>query len=1017
MREILAVSLLSLFLSASVSAQPPETGYIGLFADHEHSINELWNHGGMHQCTLYVFCLPSERGTIGVEYALDYPDNVVTGSVIQNDLITLCLGDLNNGISCAFAECQTDWCWTHAQVVFLVDSLPSRIDITKHLKVGTYQFANCMEGYPVEPVYYAHPLYINSHFVIDNTAPSLLYAEVRKSTVVDAYFDEPLFASSAEDESQYTIFELNNPDFKLHIRAAQYFEGTIDPPGDTCYRVTLLLNDPVCDNVSYTLQVGNIRDSAGNLIDTENEVDFTGLDTERPRLMNVQAVHGSIVEVSFNEPVSTATAEDISNYTIIRTSSWMDSLVITAAALAPEGKTVNLSLNPLMTPGYYYRLYISNVTDIAGNKISDNSLGLFMIYDLYPPTLEDVVFLSYTRVDVTFNEPIQPETADDLDYYSMFETGDTTKVIPIIKAVPVSPGLRVKLTLGSDAKVNVPYTLRASNVKDHAGNIIASDTEMSSIIYDGYPPIILKVIAPANDLVEVSFSEELDASSAKDKSNYELYETENMINAIPIENVYFNSNNIVVLSLSDLLVEETNYTLHADSIFSTRGGEINQGNIRSFVLQDPPDLPSVTYCGLYLDEERSISALIDPSDHVEFAVYVWYLPDNRGLKGAKYEIAYPNNIKTMGVINGPLIMTSNYASPTNAYCFLWSCQNNWVWTHKINCRLINDEESYIRLRSAEHAGCAHYWEPAMLCSRIHLNGDFSPPEVLSASSVSDSIVFVTFDEPLSAESVVLTSNYTLYEKENTSNVFSILRSDLLTNINTVKLKLADNLENGIQYSLNICNVSDIRGNKIVTEEAIDFLHEADSCSSLLETFHAGYNNESITLTWKLLQMSNKFSFIVKRACKPNDIFENVTSSVDAIDTVSFCYQDFDIEFGQTYQYRVEISEGKDVWRLFDTQLIEVPMLPVTLYQNYPNPFNPSTIIRYYLPKKCYVTMNIFDVTGKQITKLIQKEQNKGFHVLEWDGKDNRGNKIETGIYFYRLVTGSEKISKKMVLIR
>ena len=96
---------------------------------------------------------------------------------------------------------------------------------------------------------------------------------------------------------------------------------------------------------------------------------------------------------------------------------------------------------------------------------------------------------------------------------------------------------------------------------------------------------------------------------------------------------------------------------------------------------------------------------------------------------------------------------------------------------------------------------------------------------------------------------------------------------------------------------------------------------------------------------------------------------------------------------------------------------DVPAAPVELRQNYPNPFNPTTTVSYFVPEKCGVTLKIYDISGKCIAYLVDMQQEKGSHVAEWNGKDEKGNPVASGIYFYRLTAGDQLLSKKMVLLR
>jgi len=90
---------------------------------------------------------------------------------------------------------------------------------------------------------------------------------------------------------------------------------------------------------------------------------------------------------------------------------------------------------------------------------------------------------------------------------------------------------------------------------------------------------------------------------------------------------------------------------------------------------------------------------------------------------------------------------------------------------------------------------------------------------------------------------------------------------------------------------------------------------------------------------------------------------------------------------------------------------------IMLDQNYPNPFNPITKIKFHIEQQQHVNLEIFEVTGKLIRKLIDNNMNAGSHELFWDGRDGKGNAVHSGIYFYSLRSGKEHITKKMTLLR
>jgi subtilisin family serine protease len=88
-----------------------------------------------------------------------------------------------------------------------------------------------------------------------------------------------------------------------------------------------------------------------------------------------------------------------------------------------------------------------------------------------------------------------------------------------------------------------------------------------------------------------------------------------------------------------------------------------------------------------------------------------------------------------------------------------------------------------------------------------------------------------------------------------------------------------------------------------------------------------------------------------------------------------------------------------------------------LYQNYPNPFNSKTTIQYDLKKSTRVEIKIFDILGKEIITLVNNIESPGRKSIIWNGTDQNGNPVSTGIYFYNLVIDETTFTKKMLLIK
>jgi len=97
------------------------------------------------------------------------------------------------------------------------------------------------------------------------------------------------------------------------------------------------------------------------------------------------------------------------------------------------------------------------------------------------------------------------------------------------------------------------------------------------------------------------------------------------------------------------------------------------------------------------------------------------------------------------------------------------------------------------------------------------------------------------------------------------------------------------------------------------------------------------------------------------------------------------------------------------------------MLPkaFALSQNYPNPFNPSTTVAYDIPegKEAFVRMNVYNMRGQLIRTLVDELKSEGSYQVQWDGLDNSGRRVSSGVYFYRIVAGEFSQTRKMVILK
>ena len=188
--------------------------------------------------------------------------------------------------------------------------------------------------------------------------------------------------------------------------------------------------------------------------------------------------------------------------------------------------------------------------------------------------------------------------------------------------------------------------------------------------------------------------------------------------------------------------------------------------------------------------------------------------------------------------------------------------------------------------------------------------------------------------------------------------------------------------------------------------------------TLVQGYSAGFCNEAVKVEWELSEAVDISELAVYRGEFPGGIIERIQPREIKVYGLIYSFEDADCSRGKTYFYRVGIENGGCYKFLFETERISIPQIPLALHQSYPNPFNPSTTITYDLPEKGRVKLDIYDAAGRFVKSLLDRTQNRGSNKsVVWNGKDTAGNRVCSGVYFYRLRFGREELSRKMILLK
>jgi hypothetical protein len=165
------------------------------------------------------------------------------------------------------------------------------------------------------------------------------------------------------------------------------------------------------------------------------------------------------------------------------------------------------------------------------------------------------------------------------------------------------------------------------------------------------------------------------------------------------------------------------------------------------------------------------------------------------------------------------------------------------------------------------------------------------------------------------------------------------------------------------------------------------------------------DNEAITYTWKLNNV------VVKAG--PDTTYSFSSSAVGSTQKIACVFSD--VSGGSdsaTWSFRI-VNLATEV----QSNSTEVPT-EFNLGQNYPNPFNPMTTIEFGLPKAATVTLEIYNVLGMKVRTLLSGEMlSAAYHTVTWDGRNDRGGQVTSGVYLYRITANNFEASMKMLLTK
>jgi hypothetical protein len=200
-------------------------------------------------------------------------------------------------------------------------------------------------------------------------------------------------------------------------------------------------------------------------------------------------------------------------------------------------------------------------------------------------------------------------------------------------------------------------------------------------------------------------------------------------------------------------------------------------------------------------------------------------------------------------------------------------------------------------------------------------------------------------------------------------------------------------------------------------------------TSVVSDLHGSCSPGQIMVEWLLDGMGSDPPFHVYRSTSQEGPYQRITEEpLQPHEPGSYCYCDEDITSGLTYFYMLGLADFSDSSALFGPIAISArtnvaseaeEILPreYSLSQNYPNPFNPETTIEYQVPQTSPVQMVVFNLLGQQVCTLVNEVREQGSYRVIWDGRDESGQPVASGVYFCHLMAGSYHQTRKMTLLK
>jgi hypothetical protein len=651
-------------------------------------------------------------------------------------------------------------------------------------------------------------------FIYDKIPPTISALSLVNLRTIELYFSENLEKASAELLANY---ELRQGMAIIPLNSVSLCDKNFNT---VFLRPTL----PLADNQAFTLTVRHVRDAQFNAIAANTSLNFS---TIAPTFNKVHVIDSKNLRLFFSEPLSQASAENVANYTL------SGNPVTQALRSVTDASVINLTFANDFGIAQNRTLTLNNLQDLTGNNIANNTNITFTQTNF----ISNVAIISPRLIDVRFIKVVPPTTVLDTANYLI--NNNIGKPIGITRNETDST--MVRLLLRNILQPNVNYTLNTVGFNIDCNEFLtASQFTFSE---DRLPPTLVSILVNSARVLTLTFSKNLDATTATALNHYTVTGFGNPTNVVQ------NSANsaVVTLTFGADFQQNTTYTLQVERIKDRLGNlmtpqtmtfqrptqpKLNELLITEIMADPDPvrQLPNEEYIEIYNNSNTNFQLigirLLDGTNNralpnYELAAKDYVLVVSNGRKAA-----FPAAMQNKIIEVSPAISLTNSGRELQLldqdnnlifkviYSDLWyrdAVKRNGGWSlEMVNPTSACLDKAPNWIAAIDSVGGTPTKENSVWNKEL----DKIAPTLSTATVTSLQQIRVTFSEDLDSLTLLQVNNYSLNNNVTISNLQYLSPNSILLNTNS-------NLDSAKLYVLTAKNIRDCAGNA-TTETTLEF---------------------------------------------------------------------------------------------------------------------------------------------------------------------------------------------------